>query len=323
MAKIDLKKALADKHGLTCYICGKEITEEQIEKGLVDTDRLIPKAENQPYDVDLTRLAHPGCHMLRHGTLRIRPEDLGDLKVLMDAREQWLKLRNKIDNQLRAIDRGTDECSKDSKAELTAMTLVPTQKEEFYNKAIYKWVRDHRKEGIIKSALNVPSLGELTIAGLLNYVVVEKAPHRSSTVKYVGLHRPSHDRYTKGKTSGGNKTLRTILWRAVDSMWKNRNSPYRLIGELYKERLSQSEKTVRSRNTLGNLVTVAWKDTKPGHRHGAALRKMMKELIGDFWVVARKFLGLPTDGTYAHDMLGHEHQVDPRERGWLFPEDLE
>ena len=321
MAKIELKKELGEAHGFECYICGGEITQQQIEKGLIDTDRLIPKREGGSYEIDITRLACPLCHRKREGNHRIRPEDLGELKVFMDAREQWLKLRNKIDNQLRAIERKTDDYTAESKAELEAMTVIPTEKEEAYNKAIYKWVQDHKEEGIIKSALNVMGLGELTIAGLLNYVVVEKAKHRSSVWSYLGLHKPSHDRYTKGKTSGGNKTLRTILWRTADSMWRNRNCVYRLAGEKYKERLADSEKLVRSRNTKGFLTTISWAETKPCHRHGAALRKIMKEVSGDYWVVARKFLKLETDGTYSHDMLGHDHQVDPRERGWLYPRD--
>lgn len=319
MSKGKLKGELGKVHGFSCYICGREIVQGQIDEGLVDTDRLIPKADGQSYEIDFTRLACPVCHMKRHGNYRMRPEALGELKVLMDARENWLKFRIGVENQLKAIQRETDECSEDSKAELEQMLAIPTEREGFYTKAVCSWVRDNREEGIIRSALNVVGLGELTIAGLLNYVVVEKAPHRSSTWAYVGLDKPSYDRYTKGKASGGCKALRVILWRGVDSMWKNRNCPYRILGEQVKERLAVSEKLVRSRNTKGLLVTVPWSETKPGHRHGAAFRRMMKEVLGDFWIVRRTFLGLPTNGTYAQDMLGHDHQVDPRDRGWLFP----
>ena len=318
MSKIELKKELGEVHGFECYICGGPITQEEIDKGLVDTDRLIPKADGQAYTIDVTRLACPVCHMKRHGNYRIRPEALGDLKVLMDSREQWMKLQNKIDNQLRAIARGTDEYSTGTLIELKEVKASISEKAQVYEKHIKKWVLS-QEAGLIKSCLNVVGLGELTIAGLVNYIVVDKAPHRSSVWSYLGLHRASHERYEKGKTSGGNKTLRVILWRAIDSMWKNRDCPYRDIGDRVKERLSISERDVRSRNTKGQLVTIPWKDTKPCHRHGAAYRQMMKELSGDFWVVARKFAGLPTDGTYAADMLGHNHQIDPRVRGWLYP----
>ncbi len=318
MSKIEMKLELGKAHGLECYICGGEVTQEEIEKGLIDMDRLIPKADGQSYTIDVTRLAHPLCHMDRHGTHRIRPEALGELKVLMDTREQFMKLENKINNQLRAFARGTDETLPGTVIELKEVSANIVGKAKVYEKAIKKWVL-FQDSGLIKSCLNVVNLGELGTAGFLNYIVVEKAPHRSSVWKYLGLHRASHERYEKGKISGGNETLRTILWRTVDSMWKNRECPYRDVGDRVKERLHKSERMVQSYNTQGKLVTIPWKDTMLGHPHGAAYREMMKQLSGDYWVVARKFAGLPTSGTYAADMLGHNHQVDPRERGWLFP----
>lgn len=321
--KIGLKKVIGDEHGYECYICGREITEEEIEKGLIDTDRLIPKAEGQGYEIDITRLACPQCHMKRHGTHRIRPEDLGLLKIAIDDREQWLKLKNKIENQLRAYSRQTDEYSEITKYQLEEMLPGLKEKLAQRTKLIEAWIKEHKEEGIIKSALNVKGLAALTIAYFVTYFVPEKAKHRSSFWKYIGLDRPSHERYTKGETSGGNKRLRTAVWRCIDSMWKNRDCPYREIGDRVKERLSISEKVVSSRNTKGILVTLPWKETKKCHRHGAAYRKMMKELVGDYWVVARKFLGLPTDNTYAVDMLGHEQQTDPRDRGWLFPDEAQ
>lgn len=321
--KVGLKKDLGEEHGYECYICGNKVTEEQIQKGLVDTDRLIPKAEGQGYEIDTTRLVCPVCHMRRHGIHRIRPEDMGALKIAIDDREQWMKLQYKIENQLRAYVRKTDECSEITKHQLEEMLPGIREKVAQRTRLVVLWVKEHKDEGIVKSGLNVEGLAHQTIAYLITYVVPEKAPHRSSVWKYLGLDKPSHERYKKGETSGGNKRLRVALWRCVDSMWKNRKCPYREVGDRVKDRLSKSKKLTRTRTVKGNLVTLPWEETMKGHRHGAAYRKMMKELSGDYWVVSRKFLGLPTDNTYAKDMLGHDHQVDPRERGWLFPEDLE
>ena len=323
MGKEALKRDLGDEHGYRCYICEEEITQEQIDTGMVDTDRLIPKAEGQGYEIDLTRLACPVCHMKRHGVHRIRPEDLGVLKVAIDDREQWMKLLYKIENQIRAYSRGTDEFSEISKKQLEDMLPDLREKVADRTNIVNLWVKNHMNEGLIQSAMNVTSMGPQTVAYLITYFVPEKAPHRSSAWKYIGMHVPSHERYVKGEASGGAKRLRTALWRCVDSMWKNRACPYRQIGDRVKARLEISEKQVSSRTVKGVLKTMAWKDTMKCHRHGAAYRKMIKELIGDYWVAARKFAELPTDGTYAADMLGHEHQVDPRERGWLFPEDIE
>ena len=322
MAKIQLKKELAEEYGLSCYICGESITEEQIENGECDTDRLIPKAEGQEYDIDITRIACPVCHMKRHGTHRLRSEDLGALKVAIDDREQWMKLLNKIENQLRAYSRDTDECSEITRAQLEEMAPMFREKVAQRSKLVEKWIKGHADEGLVASLINVPGMGPQTAAYLITYCIPEKARHRSSYWKYAGLHCASGDRYQKGVAGGGNKRLRVALWRCVDSMWKRRDNPYRLIGDQVKGRLEVSEKLVQSRNTQGKLVTVPWSETKKGHRHGAAYRKMMKELLGDYWVVSRKFAGLPTDNPYVADMLGHENMTDARDRGWLYPEDI-
>ena len=323
MGKVALKRDLGDEHGYRCYICDEPITQEQIDQGMVDTDRLIPKAEGQGYEIDLTRLACPVCHMKRHGAHRIRPEDLGVLKIAIDDREQWMKLLYKIENQIRAYERGTDEYSDISRKQLSEMLPMLQARVKDRTNLINAWIHDHREEPLIKSAMNVKSMGAQTVAYLVTYVVPEKAKHRSSVWKYVGLDKASHERYEKGITSGGAKRLRTALWRCIDSMWKNKDCPYRQIGDRVKARLEQSEKMVSSRTVKGLLKTMMWKDTMKCHRHGAAYRKMMKEVIGDYWVVARKFAGLPTSGPYVQDMLGHEDITDPRERGWLFPEDIE
>ena len=321
MPKVSLKMDLGDQHGFSCYICGKTITAKEIEDGLIDTDRLIPKAEGQSYQLDMTRLACPDCHMRRHGTLRIRPEYLGQVKIAIDDREQWMKIRNKIANQIKAIERGVDTCSEITLAHLEEMLDTAEMRYKDRSKLLSSLILGNKEDGLIKSALNVVGLGPDTVAYLVTYLIPEKAKHRSSYWKYTGLDAASHERYTKGETSGGNKKLRTALWRCVDSMWKNRNCPYRAVGDRVKERLVQSEKQTQTRNTQGKLITAAWKDTKPGHRHGAAYRAMMKELLGDYWVISRLFAGLPVDNPYVVDMLGHEPHDGSRERGWLYPED--
>jgi len=50
----------------------------------------------------------PITHMKRHGNYRQRPEDLEHLKALVDHRTQILRIRLKVENQLRAYKRRTD-----------------------------------------------------------------------------------------------------------------------------------------------------------------------------------------------------------------------
>jgi hypothetical protein len=107
-----------------------------------------------------------------------------------------------------------------------------------------------------------------------------------------------------------------LLYTMADSQVKCRG-PYREIYDRVKDRLSISEKVVRSRNTQGKEVEVAWKDAKPSHRHGAALRAVMKHFLADYWMVGRTLAGLDTSPLYPEAMLGGNHRtIMPYERGW-------
>ena len=322
MSKEQLKKEIGNEHGYQCMGCGAEVTDEDIENGTIDTHRLLTKAEGFGYSIDTTRIVCPVCHMEEHGNLRIRPEELDDLKIAIDDREQWMKTTFKINNQVLAYKRRTDSFSEITAAELLEMIPALTDKIKARTKIIEKWIKDHKDVGLVKSLMNVPGLGPQTAAYLLVYLDPFKAKHRSSYWKYAGFHCAGKDRYQKGVAGGGNKTLRTALYRCATAMWKNKQNPYRLLGDQVKARLEESEKLVSSRNVKGQLVSIPWKDTMKCHRHGAATRRIMKEVIGDYWVVSRKFAGLPTDNPYVSDELGHVDIVDCRTRGWLYPEDV-
>jgi hypothetical protein len=61
-----------------------------------------------------------------------------------------------------------------------------------------------------------------------------------------------------------------------------------------------------------------WKDTKPCHRHGAAIRKMIKHFLADLWFVWRETENLPTTPLYVESVLGHTGIIKPEERGWIW-----
>jgi len=302
MAKVALKEA-------------KGITKDFAE---YDTHRAKPKAQGGTYDPDNYEVVDPVAHMEEHGILRLREEDHNELKALIDDREQMLKLKNKINNQLLAFKRRTDYSREETEEHLgnavdeVLPILVDAEKQ------IVKWIKEHQEEdSLIKSAMGVKGLGEMTVAYLSVYIDLEKATTASATWSYTGLHTASHQRYTKGEAGGGNKKLRTALWRTADSMMKTRGA-YREVYDRTKERLAISEKITKSRNTQGMLVEVAWKDTKPCHRHGAALRAVMKHILADYWFVGRTIRGLPTRSLYAEEYLGHTGIISPTERGWVF-----
>lgn len=337
MAKEVLKRRIAEEQGRNCAICGEPVSEET---ALVDTDRRNPKANGGEYTDPNTRVVHPECHMRRHGIHRVREDDFHRLKMIIDDREQVRKLAIKVNNQMLAHDRQTDELSEVTQNWLVEQAAVYKAALADRDKLLGAWVREHKTDPFVKAMLGVKGIGPVTIAYCLVYIDLtgvfaatyvdragkekphpragqEKAPHASSLWAYVGLDKPSHSRYTKGISGGGNKTLRTVLYTMAEAQMKGRGA-YREVYDRVKARLSVSEKITKSKNTQGHLIECAWKDTKPSHRHGAALRAVMKCFLADYWFVGRELLGLPTNPLYAEAILGHDghRTVSPRERGW-------
>jgi len=62
----------------------------------------VPKAKGGNYTDDNTRTVIPVEHMKRHDTFREREEKLEILKTILDDRRQYIKLKNKIANQILA-----------------------------------------------------------------------------------------------------------------------------------------------------------------------------------------------------------------------------
>lgn len=315
MSKKEMKRRISATQDGTCALSLEELPEHP---SLVDTDRKQPKAEGGIYTDENTRVVLPMVHMERHGNLRKREEHLDQLKTLVDDRGQVMKLKNKINNQLLAYLRHTD------KPDSTMVSWLEKQRDEVsdklkeISKQVEVWIKENRKSvPLINSAMNVKGVGPITVAYLSVYVDLNKAEHPSSLWAYVGYDKPSHKRYEKGVAGGGNKTLRTVLYTTAESFIKL-GSPYREVYDRTKARLAASENVVSSRNTQGKLVEVMWKDAKPSHRHGSAMRVMMKHFLADYWLVGRTLAGLPTTPLYVEERLGHKSIVQPAERGWEY-----
>jgi hypothetical protein len=282
---------------------------------LVDAHRVLDKVDGGTLHVDNVELLLPREHMEYHGNLRVRDEWGTRLKALMDDRSQALKLQLKINNQLLAYKRGTDDFSEETVEVLESMLVAPTK----WLRDIDKQVAKHLKEStdpLVKCLLGVPGCGPVTTAYLLVYVDLEKADSPSALWKYVGLHCASGDRYVKGEKGGGNKTLRTVLYNTACSMMKLPGNPYREVYDQTKAKYANSDRIVKSRNTQGHLVEVAWKDAKPSHRHGAALRAIIKHFLADFWLMGRRARCLPERTLYAEQILHHDGIIKPESRGW-------
>lgn len=317
--KVEIKEKCSKKQGGGCAISGAPLP---IDVSLFDTDRVVPKAKGGTYADENTRALLPTVHMERHGTLRERPEEFKKLKTLMDDRQKFIQTRNGLSNRLLAYQRHTDDPSEKTVEILTRQVKEMDEILKPYDKKVTKHIKELAKtDPLVKAALGVKSVGEITIAYMLVYVDITKDNHASSLWSYVGLDKPAHERHKKGEAGGGNRTLRTALFNLAESQVKGRG-PYRDAYDDYKARLEASDQITKTRvaGVKGKMVEKPWKDVSKGHRHGAALRIIMKHFLADWWFVARTLAGLPTSPSYATTHLGGTHRtIMPDERGWVYP----
>lgn len=315
MAKEKIKKEAKEKQNGLCELTGKVLPEET---KFYDTNREIPKAQGGTYTKENTTVVDPVAHMAHHNNLRERTGAEDALKAIVDDREQKRKAYFKIANQLLAYERRVDFLQERTRAWLKKVQ----DKMEAEVKAVDKQLARAAAglasvDPLAAAALGVKGIGPVTIAYCAVYIDLEKARYPSSLWSYTGLHRASHERYVKGEPSGGNKSLRTAMYTMAESQMKTKGA-YRPVYDAVKRRLEKSKKITKSRNTEGHLVEVAWKDTKPSHRHGAALRAVMKHFLADYWLVGRTLRGLPTARLYVEEKLGHTSIISPKERGWVY-----
>jgi hypothetical protein len=314
MPKKDLKTKVAKNQNGDCTFSGKKLPDKT---RLYDAHREIPKRKGGELTLENTSTALPIHHMGKHGILRERNEELKKLKMIIDDRQQVSKITYKIENQLLACKRRTDYLSENTTSWLEKQKEEVASKLREIDRNLIKTIRN-MDNPLVVAALGVRGIGPVTVAYCLVYLDLSKARHASSTWKYTGLHAPNHERYKKGESSGGNKNLRTVLYTMADSQMKVKGA-YRYIYDRVKSRLEVSDKITTSRNTQGKLVQIAWKDTKPCHRHGAALRAVMKHFLADYWFVGRTLEGLETSPGYAEAVLGKGHKtIAPEERGWIY-----
>lgn len=313
MSKTALKQKIKTRQDGKCSLTAEKLAQET---SLFDTDRIDPKAKGGIYTDENTRVVNPVAHMQRHEIFRERTPELTELKSIIDGREQIRKLVNSLNNRLLAVNRKTDNLDKITQKWITEKIKETQLQLGRTDRRVDKFIK-FLDLPIAKTALKIRGLGAVTIAYLLVYIDINKAQYASSLWSYCGYDKASHERYTKGESGGGNKTLRTVLFAMADSMIKTR-AVYRDVYDAEKIKLENSMRITKSRNTQGKLTECLWSQTKPCHRHGAAMRKMIKHFLADFWLVWRTLEGLDTPYLYPEAKLGHTGIVKPEERGWVY-----
>lgn len=284
---------------------------------LYDAHRILSKAKGGKLSHKNVEAVNPVPHMKFHDIFVERSESMKELKILVDGRMQIRKLVNSFSNRLTAKKRETDDMDPETKEWLEAKLEETKTQLAKTDKRVVKYLLSLNLP-IVQAALAIKGLGPITVAFLLIYIRIDRAEHASSLWKYCGYDKPACERYTKGEAGGGNKTLRTALYAMGESMIKTR-CIYRDVYDAEKLKLSLSENMVMDMPVEGHgMKLTMWKDVSKGHRHAAAIRKMNKHFLADFWFVYRTLSGLPTNPLYVEAQLGHKGIVRPEERGWIY-----
>jgi len=147
----------------------------------------------------------PPEHMQRHGTLRMRDEVLALLKSTFDDRAQMMKLQLKVNNQLLAYQRRTDDRSPGTEQFLSdQLTSIAGRLSEI-DHALTQRIKSYGKQdAVAKALLAVRGVGPITASACIVYIDFAKANSASALWAYVGLDKPAHQRYEKG-VAGGTK----------------------------------------------------------------------------------------------------------------------
>jgi len=294
----------------------------------------------------------PVEHMKRHGNYREFTGARKEVHEMVDSRHSALRTKMQCLNRLLAAKRRVDSLDEATEAFLQEQVkLAGAFLKKMDAKLESKMKKIAKTDRLVKAAMGVPGLGAVTIAYCWLYLDAEgkypedypveakrgqpKAPHASSFWKYVGLHTASHERHQKGVAGGGNKKLRTQLYITAgvqirmngepDKNGKARTrSPYLDIYERRKADRAKCTKMTMTRvakkkGEKETLVKKRWCDVKPSHRHGDAVRVMIKHILADWWYVARDIAGLPTGECWVCKDTGTQHRtIRPQERGWVW-----
>lgn len=301
----------------TTLLRNEQGQEAELDLSLMDIHRMVQKNEGGVYELSNCQVLTPEEHQRLHNNYADRSEEFEELKSFMDARRQAMKAENGANNRMLAYKRNVDRLDENTLQFCAQQAEDAKKHRDGIDKKVSKAVNNFAENSeFVSQAIDIPSVGPVTAAYCLVYIDLFKADTVSKLWSYAGLHKPNYERYQKGETSGGNKTLRTALYTFAESVMKNKNSPYRAVYDSEKSKKEVSEQLTWTRNTQGKLVQVPWKETKPCHRNGHALRQVMKFFLSDFHFVGRALMGLPVRPVYAEDKLGHVNISHPNNRGW-------
>jgi hypothetical protein len=157
-----------------------------------------------------------------------------------------------------------------------------------------------RKYPIIQEMSKVHGVAELLALKVAVHIDIERCQKISSLWRYAGygVVEGSRERLKKGEKASFNRDLKTACWLVARSMIRL-NSPYRAVYDEARRRYDETRP-----------------DWTNGHKHNAALGKMIKVWLSHVWLRWRELEGLPITNPYVHDIMGHASMYTPEEFGW-------
>ncbi|KKM62592.1 hypothetical protein LCGC14_1520100 [marine sediment metagenome] len=290
---------------------------------LIDLHRPTPREEGGKYTPDNTQVVTPVEHQDHHGnTPWLNDPELVRLRAIMSDYRTSMKLRIKVNNHKLAVERGMDELTPEVEVMFDEVLADISEPEKHFRKLAEKQLKLVNLP-IIPVMRAIRGIGPIFTAETVTLVNMEKAPYPSSINSFAGFHKASHERYVKGVKGGGHKGYRTAQFLQATSFLRSSNEEY---GALYYARKADRSASDLIVSTMFTWMEdgvkkherrdMPWKDVNPSHRHGDALRYMMKRFNCHMWHVWRELMGLSTVSPWIQEHGGHQHIDDPRDFGW-------
>lgn len=222
-----------------------------------------------------------------------------ELRALVDLRDRVLqKNRIAFGNRINAVNLEADETT-DQVSDLYHRwyeRFLDLEKEA--DNDIKELAKDYP---IIEEISQVKGIGVLLASKMVSLIDITRADTVSALWRYAGyaVIDGERERPRKGEKLSYNVRLKTTMYLIATGFLRS-NSPYRRIYDSAKE-----------------YYEINRPDWTKGHRHNAAIRKMIKIFLSHVWLRWRSLEGLQISEPYVNDKLAHIHYYAPEEFGWL------
>jgi hypothetical protein len=187
--------------------------------------------------------------------------------------------------------------------------------------ALRRWIESEESPPEAKWAYDQVGIGPIIASGLAAHIIPEKANTVSAVWMFAGL-APGFDRKQKGVKLPYNARLKVLCFKIGESFVKVSGRDDAFYGKLYAQfkaeeirrnesglykeaanreltsKKFKAEDSVTKKRLLAGMLSDA-------HLHARAKRRTTKMFLSHYWLKAREARGLPVNGPYAGDILGH------------------